>query len=74
MKHALGYLKYTQHHALHYNEYPTLIERYIDENWITGSNKLKSTSGYVFILTGGAVSLKSSKKTFIAHSTMKYEH
>ena len=56
MKRVLGYLKYTQYYALHYNKYPVVIEGYSDANWITGSNDVKSTSGYVFILGGGAVS------------------
>ena len=34
----LGYLKWTQHYALHYNKYPAVIEGYSDANWITGSN------------------------------------
>ena len=35
-----------------------------------GSNEVKSTSGYVFTLGGGAVSWKSSKMICIARSTM----
>ena len=61
MKCVLGYLKWTQHYSLHYNKYPAVIEGYSDANWITGSNEVKSTSGYVFILGGGTVSRKSSK-------------
>ena len=56
MKHVLGYLKYTQNYALHYNKYSAVIEVYSDANWITGSNDVKSMSGYVFILGGRAVS------------------
>ncbi|KAF3652463.1 putative 17.9 kDa class I heat shock protein-like [Capsicum annuum] len=48
-------------------------EGYSDANWITGSNKVKSTSGYVFTIGGGAVSWKSSKQTCIARSTMESE-
>ena len=73
MKRVLGYLKWTQHYALHYNKYHVVIEGYSDANWITGSNDVKSTSGYVFILGGGAVSWKSSKQTCIARSTMESE-
>ena len=73
MKRVLGYLKYTQHYALHYNKYPVMIKGYSDANWITGSNDVKSTSGYVFILGGGAVSRKSSKQICIALSTMESE-
>ena len=73
MKRVLGYLKWAQHYDLHYNKYPAMIEGYSDANWITGSNDVKSTSGYVFILDGGAVSWKSSKQTCIARSTMESE-
>ncbi|PHU05342.1 hypothetical protein BC332_26164 [Capsicum chinense] len=73
MKRVLGYLKYTQDYALYYNKYLMVLEGYSDENWITGFNELKSTSGYVFTIGGGAVSWKSSKQTCIAHSTMESE-
>ena len=73
MKRVLGYLKWTQHYALHYNKYPAVIEGYSDANWITGSNDVKSTSCYVFMLGGGAVSWKSSKQTCLARSTMESE-
>ena len=73
MKRVLDYLKWTQHYALHFNKYPAVIEGYSDANWITGSNDIKSTSGYVFILGGGAVSWNSSKQTCIARSTMESE-
>ena len=32
MKRVLGYLKYTQNYALHYNKYPVVLEGYSDEN------------------------------------------
>ncbi|KAF3675558.1 hypothetical protein FXO38_04703 [Capsicum annuum] len=54
--------------ALRKNE---VLEGYSDANWITGSNEVKSTSGYVFTIGGGAVSWKSSKQTCIARSTME---
>ncbi|XP_070014515.1 secreted RxLR effector protein 161-like [Nicotiana sylvestris] len=56
MKRVLGYLKYTQDYALHYNNYPAVIEGYSDANWITGSTETKSTSGYIFTIGGRAVS------------------
>ncbi|PHT66597.1 hypothetical protein T459_31022 [Capsicum annuum] len=48
-------------------------EGYSDANYITGSNEVKFTSGYVFIISGGEVSWKSSKQTCIACSTMESE-
>ena len=44
------------------------IERYTDSDY-TGDDK-KSTSGYIFTLTGGAISWKSSKQTVTTSSTM----
>ncbi|PHT53857.1 hypothetical protein CQW23_08319 [Capsicum baccatum] len=73
MKRVLGYLKYTQNYALHYNKYPAALEGYSDANWITGSNEVKSISGYVLTIGGGEVSWKSSKQTCIASSSMESE-
>ena len=49
------------------------MEGYSDANWISDSDELKSTSGYVFMLAGGAISWKSTKQTCIARSTMESE-
>ena len=73
MRRVLGYLKRTQNFALHYKNYPAVIEGYSDANWITGSTKSKSTSGYVFTVGGGTMYWKSSKQTCIARSTMEVE-
>ena len=70
---VLRYLKYTQNYGLHYSKYPAVLKRYCDANWISDTKDSKSTSGYLFTLSGGAVSWKSSKKTCIARSTMEYE-
>ncbi|XP_070045509.1 secreted RxLR effector protein 161-like [Nicotiana tomentosiformis] len=73
MKRVLGYLELTQDFALHYSKYLAVIEGYCDANWITGSTDSKSSSGYVFTIGEGVVSLKSSKQTCIARSTMEAE-
>ena len=44
-----------------YSRFPTVLEEYDDANWISDSDETKSTSGYIFILGGGAVAWKSSK-------------
>ncbi|KAM3288141.1 secreted RxLR effector protein like [Capsicum chacoense] len=54
-------------------KYPAVLEGYSDTNWITGLNEVKSLSGYVFTIGGGAVSWKSSKVTYIARYTMESE-
>ena len=49
------------------------IERYSDSDFTKDVDDRKSTSGYVFTLTGGAISWKSSKQTVTASSTMYAE-
>ncbi|KAL6982051.1 hypothetical protein U1Q18_052698 [Sarracenia purpurea var. burkii] len=69
----LRYLRYTRDLGLHYTRYPAVLEGYCDANWISDTKDSKSTSGYVFLLGGAAVSWKSSKQTCIARSTMESE-
>ena len=54
-----------------YSGFPAVLKGYNDANWISYSNEIKSTSGYVFTLGGGVVAWKSSKQTLIATSTME---
>ena len=44
-----------------YSGFPAVLEGYNDANWISDSDEIKSTSGYVFTLGGGVVAWKSSK-------------
>ena len=46
---------------------------YSDSNWISDTDEIKATSGYVFTLGGGVVSYKSSKQTILTKSTMEAE-
>ncbi|XP_059433884.1 receptor-like protein 42 [Corylus avellana] len=69
----LRYLKGTINYGLSYYGFPAILEGYCDANWISDSDELKPTSGYVFTLAGGAISWKSSKQTCIARSTMEAE-
>ena len=70
---VLKYLKGTINYSLTYCGFPSVLEGYSDANWISDSDELKSTSGYVITLGGGAVSWKSSKQTVTARSTMESE-
>ena len=70
---AFHYLRYTRDWGLHYTTYPAVLEGYADANWISDTKDSKSTSGYVIILGGAAVSWKSAKQTCIARSTMESE-
>ena len=56
-----------------YCDFSSCSERYSDANWISDSDELKSTSGYVITFSGGAVSWKSSKQTVTTRSTMEFE-
>ena len=42
-----------------YSGFPTVLEGYNDDNWISNSDEIKSTSDHVFTLGGGAVASKS---------------
>ncbi|GAA0165699.1 hypothetical protein LIER_21028 [Lithospermum erythrorhizon] len=59
--------------CFHFKRIPAMLEGSCDANWISGSHEISSTSDYVFTLGGGAISWNSSKQTYIARSTMKYE-
>ena len=54
-----------------YSGFPAVLGGYGDAKWISDSDEIKSTSGYVFTLGGGVVAQKSSKQTLIATSTME---
>ena len=43
--HVLDYVSHTKKYALRYGQYPPVLERYIDANWIADSEESKSTSG-----------------------------
>ncbi|KAL0560738.1 hypothetical protein IC582_001151 [Cucumis melo] len=71
LRHLLRYLKGKLNHCLHFNKFPAVLERYCNANWVTDNDEVNSTSGYVFLLGGGAKFWKSAKKTCIARSTME---
>ena len=49
------------------------IEGYLDSDFAGDADDRKSTSGYIFTLTKGAISWKSSKQSVTAFSTMYAE-
>ncbi|RVX18276.1 Retrovirus-related Pol polyprotein from transposon TNT 1-94 [Vitis vinifera] len=70
MKHLQG----TKDYMLMYRRINNLeVTDYSNSNYAGCIDLRKSTSGYVFMLTGGTVSWKSSKQTLTATSTMKAE-
>ncbi|GJS90882.1 zinc finger, CCHC-type containing protein [Tanacetum coccineum] len=67
------YLKGTMNYGLSYMGYPSVLEGYSDASWINHVEDSSSTSGWVFLLRGGAISWASKKQTCITGSTMKSE-
>ncbi|KAJ9547314.1 hypothetical protein OSB04_019857 [Centaurea solstitialis] len=68
------YLKGTMDYGLYYLGYPSVLEGYSDASWITHVEEdHSSTTGWVFLLGGGAISWASKKQTCITNSTMESE-
>ncbi|GJW93418.1 zinc finger, CCHC-type containing protein [Tanacetum coccineum] len=60
-------------YGLSYAGYPSMLEGYSDASWINHVEDSSSTSGWVFLLGGGAISWASKKQTCITSSTMESE-
>ena len=69
----MRYLKHTKDYAICYSGYPSVLEGYSDASWIPNKNDHSSTSGWVFILVGGAISWASKKQICITDPTMAAE-
>ncbi|GKC43230.1 zinc finger, CCHC-type containing protein [Tanacetum coccineum] len=67
------YLKGTMNYGLSYVRYPSVLEGYSDASWINHVEDSSSTSGWVFLLEGGAILWASKKQTCITGSTMESE-
>ena len=75
VKRVLRYLKKTKDYMLTYRKSDHLeIIGYSDSDFGGCKDERKSTSGYVYLLAGGAISWKSAKQTLIASSTMAAEY
>ncbi|GJY56610.1 hypothetical protein Tco_0455725 [Tanacetum coccineum] len=59
--------------SLTYTVYPSILEGYTDARWISNTKDNLFTNGCVFLLSGGAISWASKKKTYITSSTMESE-
>jgi hypothetical protein len=60
-------------HALCFRGNRLRLEGYTDADWAGDMDERKSTSGYVFLLNGCAISWRSKKQTCVALSTMEAE-
>ncbi|GKE96822.1 hypothetical protein Tco_1581677, partial [Tanacetum coccineum] len=63
----------TMNYGLSYMGYPLVLEGYSDASWINHVEDSSSTSGWVFLLGGGAISWASKKQTCITGSTIETE-
>ena len=74
VKRVLRYLKGTKDYMLTYRKVENLeLIGYTDSDFAMCPDDRKSTSGYIFMLAGGAVSWKSVKQTLVTSSTMHAE-
>jgi len=74
VKRVMRYLKRTKDYMLTYQKSDNLeIIRYSDSDFAGCQDNKRSTSGYIYMLAGGAISWKSAKQTLVASSTMAAE-
>ena len=76
LKRILWYLNGTPDYGLVYtkNDVNDSLIGYSDADWAGDTNDRKSTSGYLFMMAGAAVSWKSRKQTCVALSTAEAEY
>ena len=73
VKRILAYLRVTTDYALCYQGGDMRLVGYTDADWGGDIDERKSTSGYAFLLSRGAISWSSKKQTCTALSTMEAE-
>ena len=71
VKHILKYLRRTRDYMLVYQSESLEPIGYTNSDFQSDIDSKKSTSGYVFIFGGGAISWRSVKQSSIADSTME---
>jgi hypothetical protein len=74
VKRIMRYIKGTVHLGLSYTRGASDLVGYSDADWAGDCNDRKLTSGYVFLLSGAAVSWKSKKQSCVALSTAEAEY
>ncbi|KAK6123908.1 hypothetical protein DH2020_042351 [Rehmannia glutinosa] len=73
-KRVMRYLQRTKDYMLTYRKSDQLeIIGYSDSDFAGCQDSRRSTSGYIFLLAGGAISWRSAKQTLVASSTMAAE-
>jgi hypothetical protein len=75
LKRLLQYLKYTANHGITYRgDQEIQPVGFSDADFAGCKDSRKSTSGYVFMMGGGAVSWSSKRQTIVATSTCEAEY
>ena len=74
-KRVMRYLQRTKDYTLTYKKSDRMeIIGYTDSDFAGCQDSRRSTSGYIFLLAGGAISWRSAKQTLVASSTMAAEY
>ena len=71
---VLKYLNGTKEYGLVFKKQSTPMSGYSDSDFAGDVNDRKSTSGFVFLLNGSAISWRSKKQTVVAQSTTEAEY
>jgi hypothetical protein len=74
VKRIIRYLKGSRDLELTYSHGTKTIEGYADADWAGSLDDRRSTTGYVFILHGGAITWNSKKQPTVALSTTEAEY
>ncbi|PWA56329.1 Gag-Pol polyprotein [Artemisia annua] len=74
VKRILRYIKGTSYDALCFGESDLTVKGYVDSDYAGDLDGSKSTTGYVFTLSGGTVSWVSKLQSVVAMSTTEAEY
>ena len=74
-KRVLRYLKATAEHGLFYQfGHQAPLEGFVDSDWAGDPTTRRSTSGYIFKLSGSSISWRSTKQPIVTCSTTEAEY
>ena len=75
VKHILCYLKEALRHEILYKKYGhTIIECFLDIDWVGSKEDRRSTSRYCVFVRGNLVSWKSKKQSVVSRSSAESEY
>ena len=74
VKRVFRYLKGTSDYAIMYDGRSRKIEGFSDADWVGDQDERRSTTGYVFVINGGAVTWLSKRQQTVALSSTEAEY